>query len=99
MFKLIKAHNLETSTMPPDSYTASDVQHEITDLIPDGYEVLNVTMSGTGYNCVNVYRLTWSTSAGKTYILYRLRNFNPSGTGNINVTPYVNIVLINKGLL
>ena len=98
-FKLIKAHNLETSTMPPDSYTAQDVSHEITNLIPDGYEVLNITVSGTGYNCVNVYRLTWSVSNNKTYILYRLRNFNPSGTGNINVTPYVNIILINKGLL
>lgn len=96
MFKLIKAHNLEATPLLPDGYTATDVSHEITDLIPDGYDVLNITMSGTGYNCVNVYRLTWSTSAGRTYILYRLRNF---GSSNVTATPYVNIVLINKGLL
>lgn len=95
-FKLIKAQHLETSAMPADSYTANDIQHEITSLIPDGYEVLNITISGTGYNCVNVYRLTWSVSGGKTYILYRLRNF---GNSQLSVTPYVNIILINKGLL
>lgn len=95
-FKLIKAHNLETSPMPADSFTANDVLHEITSIIPADYEVLNVTVSGTGYNCVNVYRLTWSTTGGRTYILYRLRNF---GDTQVTATPYVNIILIHKGLL
>lgn len=98
-FILIKAHQLETSTMPPDSYTANDVEHDITNLVPDGYDVLNITVSGTGYNCVNVYRLTWAWSNNGLKILYRLRNFAPSGSGNLTATPYVNIILINKGLL
>lgn len=96
MFKLIKAHNLETSPMPADSFTANDVKHDITSLVPDGYEILNITVSGTGYNCVNVYRLTWGWENNKLYVLYRLRNF---GDSQVSATPYVNIVLINKGLL
>ena len=95
-FKLIKAHNLETSPMPADSFTANDVKHDITSLVPDGYEILNITVSGTGYNCVNVYRLTWGWENNKLYVLYRLRNF---GSSQVSATPYVNIILINKGLL
>ena len=85
--------------MPADSYTANDVKHEITSLVPDEYDVLDITIAGTGYNCVNVYRLTWLWENNKLYIAYRLRNFNPMGTADITVTPYVNIILVNKGCI